>query len=138
MQNLTGKKIGHGCQADVRMRSDVDPGSRCEIDRSDLIKEYERPDHASLDRREDAPYLEPANVARTRHDDGFQALGNGHRPPGHQSLNSMGANQPTRAKASPTTPRPAETTSRRTNSVMIAAEAMTIANCSAAEAYSKW
>src|SRR6185369_5068443 len=71
MDDFAVEEIGHGRKPDVRMRAHVDRARNAgrEIDRSDVIEEHERPDHAPLMPGQDATDLEAAEVASSRIDD---------------------------------------------------------------------
>ena len=71
MHDLAVEQIGDGRQPDVRMRPHVDRArnARREIDRTHVIEEDERPDHAPLRERQHASDLEAAEVAAPLFDD---------------------------------------------------------------------
>ena len=46
VHNLTGEQITDGGKTDIRMRPHIDPGARCKIGRTEMIKKNKRPDIA--------------------------------------------------------------------------------------------
>ena len=70
MHDLAREQIRDRRQADVRMRTHVDPPRqiRGELHRTHVIEEHERADHAALRPRQHAPDLEAAQIAATRFD----------------------------------------------------------------------
>ena len=75
MLEFAAIEVGHGRQADVGMRPNVDALPGQEFRRTRLVEEDERPDHLPLRRGQGAPHLEVAEVARARHDQGFDRVG---------------------------------------------------------------
>ncbi len=63
------EQVGHGGQADMRMRTHVDALAGGEIDRPHVIEEDERPDRLPRGRRQHALDREAAQVAHVRPDD---------------------------------------------------------------------
>ncbi len=74
MLELAAEEVGDGREANMGMRPYVDAPARDELSRSHLVEEDERPDHLALRRRKRAANLEIADVARSRHDQGFDGL----------------------------------------------------------------
>ena len=67
-------EIGDRCEADMRVRADVDPLPRHELGRPHLVEEDERPDHAPAGGRQGAAHLESAEVAGAGDDDGLDGI----------------------------------------------------------------
>jgi hypothetical protein len=60
------------------MRADIEPVSRMEFGRAEMVKENERPNHSRARRGQRAPYGEVAEVNSPRHDhlvDGVALIG---------------------------------------------------------------
>src|SRR5439155_2756864 len=72
MHDLAVEQVGDGGKADMRVRPDVDAASGFELRRPHLVEEDERSDHAPSNRWQDSPNLEAAEIASSRHDDGFE------------------------------------------------------------------
>src|SRR5260221_13340297 len=72
MQDLAVEQVGDSGEADMRVRPDVDAGSRFEHGWAHLVEEDERSDHAPLDRGQNPPDLEPTEIAGSRHDGRFE------------------------------------------------------------------
>src|SRR5437764_8025279 len=77
MQYLAFEEIGHGGEADMRMRPHVDAGAGIEHGGSHLVEEDEGTDHPPLDRRQHPFYREPAEITAVRNDDRFERAGEG-------------------------------------------------------------
>ncbi len=73
-QGPEGAVTPDGRKANMGMRADVDAPARDELSRSHLVEEDERPDHLALRRGKRAANLEITDVARSRHDQGFDGL----------------------------------------------------------------
>src|SRR5579871_5843222 len=58
MQQLATEQIGDSRKSDVRMRSDIETPAAAEARRAHLIEKYERPDAASLYRRQGTSHHE--------------------------------------------------------------------------------
>ena len=71
---LAAEEVGDGREANMGMRTYVDAPARDELSRSHLVEEDERPDHLALRRRKRAANLKAPDVARSRHDQGFDGL----------------------------------------------------------------
>ena len=69
MEDLALEQIGDGRQPDVGMRAHVDAAGQQELGRPHLVEEDERADHLPRRRRQRAPHLEAAEIARAWHDD---------------------------------------------------------------------
>ena len=70
VHDLAREQVRDRRQADVRMRTHVDPPRqvRGKLHRTHVIEEDERADHAALRPRQHAPDLEAAQIAATRFD----------------------------------------------------------------------
>ena len=69
MHDLALEQIGHGGEADMRMRPDIEAGARREDRRTHMVEEHERAERAALGERQHAAHLEPvAEIAGTRLD----------------------------------------------------------------------
>ncbi len=68
------EQVGDRAEADMRMRPHVDALAGQQLGRPGLVEEDERPDHLPLRRRQGAPDLEAAKVARARDDEGLDRI----------------------------------------------------------------
>src|SRR4029079_2251465 len=73
MHDLAFEEIGHGCEADMRMRPDIEPGAGREACRPHMIEEDEGAEGAALGKGQHAAYLEPVTkIARAGLDRHFE------------------------------------------------------------------
>ena len=74
VQDLALEQVGHGGQADVRVRAHVQPPPGQELAGSHLVEEDEGADHLPLFRGQGAADLEPADIVCPGKDDGLDPL----------------------------------------------------------------
>lgn len=76
MHVLACEEVGHGRQADVRMRAHVEPGTRWQRHRPHVIEEHERPHHPPLRRGEEPrhDHVVP-EIARPAYDHELDGVG---------------------------------------------------------------
>src|SRR4051794_16699810 len=92
------EQIGDGRQTNVRMRPDVEARAGRKLHRPHMIEKNKRADHASPAIRQDAPDLQPANVARAALDD-LRDCAHSRIPMADYSLNPTTKPRRTRRKA---------------------------------------
>src|SRR5580658_4797414 len=72
MHDLAVEQVGNGGQADVRMRSYIEPGARPELRRTHLIEKYKWTNGAALTRGQRAAYMKAlTELAQRRNNDGL-------------------------------------------------------------------
>src|SRR5436190_21826235 len=74
MNDLTVIQIGERRQADVGMRAHVDALTAFELDRTEMIEEYERPDGAAQRMRQRTADRESVEIDRARDDHRFERV----------------------------------------------------------------
>jgi hypothetical protein len=75
MQDFAFEQVGHGGEADMRMRAHIQARSGMQHRRPHLVEKDERTDHAPLGRWQGAPDLKAADIVGPRHDDRFDSWG---------------------------------------------------------------
>src|SRR5689334_22715295 len=68
VQDLAFEQIRDRCQADMRMRPDIQPLSSQKLPWSHLVEKDERPDHLSLIGGQGTTYFEAAQIMRAGND----------------------------------------------------------------------
>ncbi len=74
MQDLAFEQVGDRRQVDMRMRTDVNPVTRCEFSRPGMVEKDKRADHFTLRCGQAAPDGKTAEILLVRFDDHFDRL----------------------------------------------------------------